>query len=197
MIGWDGATYDLVDPLVKAGKLPNLAELMASGRSADLESTAIPISSAAWTTATTGKEPGETGIYSFLQPVPDSYDVRVVSAQDNHGIPIWRTLVARGHQVIVWGVPLTWPPEPVRGVMVSGMLSPLDGVWAHPPELAEELKGRGMLPDLGRWRSMQELNPQRIQEQLAIKETALVEQLSKPTWSFALAVFKNLDVLDE
>ena len=195
MIGWDGATFDLVDPLLKAGRLPNLARLMESGQSANLESTAVPISSAAWTTATTGKEPGETGIYSFLQPQPDSYDVRVVSAKDNQGIPIWRTLTARGHQVIVWGVPLTWPPEMVRGVMVSGMLSPLDGDWAHPPELAKDLKNRGMLPDLGRWRSMQELSPQRIEEQLAIKEAALIEQLSKPAWSFGLAVFKNLDVL--
>jgi predicted AlkP superfamily phosphohydrolase/phosphomutase len=195
VVGWDGATFDLVDPLVQAGKLPNLARLMEDGVSANLESTAIPISSAAWTTATTGKEPGETGIYSFLQPQPSSYDVKVVSAQDNQGIPIWRTLVARGHEVIVWGVPLTWPPEPVRGVMVSGMLSPLDAAWAHPSELTDELKGRGMLPDLGRWRSMQELSAGRIKEQLAIKEAALVEQLSKPTWSLALTVFKNLDVL--
>ncbi len=195
VIGWDGATYDLIDPLVQAGRLPNLARLMESGISANLESTAIPISSAAWTTATTGKEPGETGIYSFLQPQPDSYDVRVVSAQDNQGIPIWRTLTARGHEVVVWGVPLTWPPEPVRGVMVSGMLSPLDETWAHPPELADQLKAQGMLPDLGRWRSMQELSPKRIKEQLAVKEAALVEQLSSPRWSFALTVFKNLDVL--
>lgn len=195
MVGWDGATFDLVDPLVQAGKLPNLARLIATGRSANLESTAIPISSAAWTTATTGKEPGETGIYSFLQPEPDSYDVRVVSAQDNQGIPIWRTLTARGHQVIVWGVPLTFPPEPVAGVMVSGMLSPLEAEWTYPPELATELRERGMVPDLGRWRSMQDLSAARIKEQLAIKEKALIEQLSNPTWSFALAVFKNLDVL--
>lgn len=195
MVGWDGAAWDLAAPLMAEGRLPNLAGLVARGRTADLESTAIPISSAAWTTATTGLEPGETGIYSFLQPVEGSYEPRLVSARDNRGVPLWRILSARGRDVIVWGVPLTWPPEPVRGVMVSGMLSPLDDVWTHPAPLTQVLSARGMVPDLGIWRDRTQLTPQRLASQLALKEKALLDTFENRDWSFALVVFKNLDVL--
>ena len=41
VIGWDGATFDLLDPLLEAGRLPHLAGLVARGRTAVLESTRI------------------------------------------------------------------------------------------------------------------------------------------------------------
>lgn len=48
VIGWDGATWDMVDPLMAEGRLPNVARLVGRGSSARLESTKVPISSAAW-----------------------------------------------------------------------------------------------------------------------------------------------------
>ncbi len=195
VVGWDGATFELLDPLLDAGRLPHLARLRARGTAATLESTAVPISSAAWTTIATGKEPGHTGVYSFFQPIPGSSDVRVVSARDVRSAPLWRTLVARGHEVLVWGVPITWPPEPVRGVLVAGMLSPEDEVWTYPAELTEAFRARGLAPDLGVWRTMRELTPERVQQQLALKEQAVLEALRSPRWTFGMVVFKELDVL--
>ncbi|MFT7679587.1 MAG: putative AlkP superfamily phosphohydrolase/phosphomutase, partial [Planctomycetota bacterium] len=195
IIGWDGATFDMLSPMVAAGRLPNVARLLERGRSAQLESTAIPISSAAWVAGMTGVGPGENGVYGFFEPVPDSYEVRLVDARCNEAPPLWRVLDARDKTVHVFGVPLTWPPEPLNGVMVSGMLSPPDAEYTWPPSLAGQLRGTGFLPDIGVWRNTQLPDRERVEQQLRLKEEALVSLLSTRDWDAAVVVFKSLDVV--
>lgn len=195
VIGWDGATFDMLTPMIAAGRLPNVAGLLERGQSAQLESTAIPISSAAWVAGMTGVGPGENGVYGFFEPVPDSYDVRLVDARCNQAPPLWRVLDARDKSVHVFGVPLTWPPEPLNGVMVSGMLSPPDGEYSWPPSVAGQLRGKGFLPDIGVWRSTQLPDRERVENQLRLKQDALVELLGTRDWDAAVVVFKSLDVV--
>lgn len=198
VVGWDGATFDLVDPLLEAGRLPHLARLVAAGRTAWLESTKVPISSAAWIGAATGHGPGETGIYDFFQRTPESHELQVIDSRANRRPPIWRILSGRGLGVIVWGVPITWPPEPVNGTLVAGMLSPPGGEYAWPPGYAGELRARGFVPDIGMWTKLQRrmsTDRARVLEQLAIKERAVLEQLGRPDWDFSMVVFKCLDVV--
>ncbi|QDV09654.1 Type I phosphodiesterase / nucleotide pyrophosphatase [Planctomycetes bacterium Poly30] len=196
VVGWDGATFDMLDPMLRAGELPNLAALIERGRSATLESTKIPISSAAWPTIATGKGVGEHGVYSFFRPVEKSYDARLISAKDVDAPPIWRILSARGHTVHVWGVPVTFPPEAVRGTLVAGMLSPENAEYAHPPGFTERLRAQGYVPDLGVWRQSQALaDIDAIESQIAIKERLVCEQLKATDWSYSMIVFKSLDVL--
>jgi len=195
VIGWDGATFDLIDPLLEAGRLPNLAQLIERGRTATLESTIIPISSAAWVGAVTGKGPGQTGVYSFFEPVPDSYDVQIISSRSNRAAPLWRILSAHDIGVNIFGVPVTYPPEPVYGTLVAGMLSPFDTDYAWPPKYTETLRSAGFVPDLGVWREDQELEAAKLDTQLALKERFVKELLARDNWDFSMIVFKNLDVL--
>ena len=65
VIGLDGATWDLLDPWIENGDLPNLAQLVEGGAAGTLESVFPPMSPPAWTSAATGKNPGEHGIYDF------------------------------------------------------------------------------------------------------------------------------------
>lgn len=194
VIGWDGATYELLDPLVRAGRLPTVAKLLARGSSATLESTKVPISSAAWVGAVTGKTPGENGVYSFFEPVEGSYDVKLISSRSNQASPLWRILGWHGLRSIVFGVPVTFPPEKVEGLMVGCMLSPFDADYAYPKVLTQRLRERGFVPDLGAWRERQEVTFERVREQLAIKEQILHEMLREQDWSLAMIVFKDLDV---
>lgn len=195
IVGWDGATFDLVDPLLERGRLPNLARLVAAGRTAILESTRIPISSAAWVGATTGRGPGETGIYDFFERVPGSYDVRVIDARSNRCAPLWRILSNRGHGVNIFGVPVTWPPEPVNGVLAAGMLAPPSEAWAWPPEYTDHLRAAGLVPDVGMWTQRRRIEFAAILEQIELKERELVRLLAQDDWTFSMVVFKSLDVL--
>ena len=196
VVGWDGATYRMIDPLLRAGRLPHLASLIERGVSAHLESTVVPISSAAWTGMVTGKNPAQTGVFSFFEPVEGSYEVRVISSRSNRATPIWRTLTRRGLTSVIFGVPVTYPPEPIRGTLVAGMLSPDEADFAWPPAYAGTLRARGFAPDLGMWRREQPiLDPAVVERQLALKQEILLELLAREDWSLAWIVFKSLDVL--
>ena len=195
VVGWDGASFRYLDPLLAAGKLPHLAALLARGVRAPLESTRIPISSAAWTTATTGRGPGEHGIYGFHEPVEGSYALTLTSARSNRAAPLWRLLTARGVPSFVFGIPLTYPPEPLLGTMVCGMLAPPASEYTWPPALADELRTRGFLPDLDPWLEEREPTVAEALAQLELRRELLPELLARDDGRLAWIVFKELDVL--
>ncbi len=195
IVGWDGASFRMIDRLIDEGRLPNAKALLERGTSAVLESTIIPISSAAWTSAVTGKGPGQTGVYTFFATQPNSYDVELVSSRSNQAAPLWRILTWRGERSIVFGVPITYPPEPILGTMVAGMLSPFDAAYTWPPEFADELRGRGFEPDLDVWREQRVVRWDALERQLALKREIVTELLTEQDWRFAMVVFKSLDVV--
>ncbi|MDL1951061.1 hypothetical protein FBQ97_14775, partial [Acidobacteria bacterium ACD] len=65
LVGWDGADWSLLDPLLAAGKLPNLAKVLARGRSWDLASYNPMASPLIWTTIATGRSPVDHGVADF------------------------------------------------------------------------------------------------------------------------------------
>ncbi len=195
IIGWDGADFRFIDPLMGAGKMPHLEALAARGVSDVLESTIIPISSAAWTSSVTGKSPAKTGVFSFFETVPGTYNIRVISSRNRRATPVWRILNRHDRNVIVFGMPVTYPPERVKSIMVSGMLSPEEADYAYPPGLAGALRSVGFLPDLGIWREDRALNYNILYNQLETKRHALNALLTGNDWDAAIIVFKSLDVL--
>src|SRR5205807_4562916 len=85
IIGWDGATFDLLSPWVKQGRLPNLARVMASGAHGPLRSTIPPWSFQAWSSFLTGKNLGKHGIYDFFRTPLGTYDLEFVNADHRRG----------------------------------------------------------------------------------------------------------------
>lgn len=67
VVGWDGADWSVIDPLLEAGKLPNLAGLIEGGVRAPLLSFEPTSSPLIWTTISTGRPPGRHGIRSQVQ----------------------------------------------------------------------------------------------------------------------------------
>ena len=125
MLGLDGATLDVVRPLAAAGRLPTLARWLAAGAASPIASTVPPMSFPAWSTFATGLGPGEHGIFDFTQKLPGAYRLRFVNAADRAGETIFGRASRAGARVLCLGVPATYPPERVNGLLVSGFDAPV------------------------------------------------------------------------
>src|SRR5690606_24300797 len=128
--------FDILAPWLDAGELPNLQKLR--GAQAQLMSIFPPITAAAWSSFVTGKNPAKHGVFEFLQRKADSYQPEPMNASKRQGRSLWRILSEAGKQVVVVNVPMTYPPEPVNGALVSGMPVPSQRKdFTYPPELAQ------------------------------------------------------------
>jgi predicted AlkP superfamily phosphohydrolase/phosphomutase len=118
LVGIDAATWDVIRPLMAAGRLPTISKLVQTGYSAPLESMDPTISPALWTAIATGHPPAENGITGFLAPGPDGREIPVTSNVRRREA-LWTIAGRHARTVNVVGWYVTWPVEPVKGVMVS------------------------------------------------------------------------------
>ena len=152
VIGLDGGTWDAFDRFIELGYMPNLARLKERSANGVLNSTILPFTMPAWTTFFTGRNPGSHGIMSFWQQEPEGYNLDNVGEFVNSTIlgpaNLWSLMSRKGRKLIVINVPLTYPPQPINGVMVTGMLTPPDAEnMTYPPELKHELEALQALPE--------------------------------------------------
>jgi len=144
-IGLDGATFDVLDPLIARGLMPRLKQFMDEGVRGPLETTIPPITPTAWVSWMTGKNPGKHGVFEFLLrrkgsgALPDM----PVSSRSRDGLPFWDVLGQMGKQAIVTNVPCTYPPAMTNGVMISDFLTPRGRRdFTYPESLLEEVESR-------------------------------------------------------
>jgi len=143
VVGLDGGTFDLIDPWAREGRLPTLARLMDRGVRARLMSTIPPTTPIAWTTFSTGKNPGKHGVLGFTKRSAGSYEESVASAADIDGETLWTILSRTGKKVVVLNVPMTYPVSPVNGIMISGFMTPFNAPYSYASDvdLTDMLKG--------------------------------------------------------
>jgi predicted AlkP superfamily phosphohydrolase/phosphomutase len=118
VVGIDGATFDLILPLVEQGRLPRMAALMERGAWGALETLEPTVSPAIWTTVATGKLPAAHGILGF-EGVPGHGMTTLPTSQMRRVRAFWNMLTEHGRSVGVIGWWATWPAEPVNGYIVS------------------------------------------------------------------------------
>ena len=150
-LGLDGATFDLLLPWFRDGKLPTLARLYQQSTHARLRSVVPYLSPQAWTSFMTGKNPGKHAVWDFIVHVPHSYDIQFANASSRRATSLWKMLSDAGKSVCVVNVQMTFPPEPVNGYLISGMEAP--GVYAnfaYPHDLYARMKKENGLSMNGR-----------------------------------------------
>jgi len=148
VIGLDGLDPDLASQWMASGHLPNLQRLAHSGSFHPLGTTLPAITPAAWSSFSTGVDPSRHGIFDFVTRDPLTYRPALSSVDISHGPaagrwapwrrstnrPIlrshrrselfWRYLGRAGVFSSIVRMPITFPAEPLRGVLLSGMCVP-------------------------------------------------------------------------
>ncbi len=121
VLGLDGGTFSLLDPLFAAGELPFLSGLARSGFSSTLTSVFPPKTIPAWYSFATGLDPGSLGIFGFTEPDGGPGRSRLVQTYRPHEA-IWDRLSRHGRRVGVLNFPVR-APNPLNGFFVAGMFS--------------------------------------------------------------------------
>jgi len=196
IIGIDGATFRIIKPLAEQGKLPAFSRLMKNGAHGVLRSTIPPITAPAWTSFTTGKNPGKHGLFHFTTFKKGSYDYSLVNATLIKSKTMFRLASEAGKRVISINVPVTYPPEELNGIMISGMLSPKEGSFTHPASLSQKLRDDGYIIDMldRHYETPEErleFAKKMAEKRLEISQTLLGEN----HWDLAMVVFVGADRL--
>lgn len=151
VLGIDGATWRVIDPLLARGELPNLRHLIEAGVRAPLRSERPLISPAIWTTIATGVSRDQHGIRRFVKR-----GIGLVSARDRQVPALWTLASRAGLRSAVVGWWATYPAESIEGAIVSeralktreedlrlrfqhGLRAPELARLTHPPEVLEML----------------------------------------------------------
>ena len=182
LLGLDGVGFPMLEPAFAAGHMPHYKSLLDRSASGVLTSTIPPYTPPGWTSIFTGVNPGKHGIFGFT----------LGNAQRNEGLvrldkvkapAIWNAANADGKKIGLFNIPMTYPPPPVDGWAISGMLTPESGGvtpdgFTFPEGLAREISSLvgdyeiDIEVDYDQdWRSTEII--ERLSRNLAIKRKAL------------------------
>ncbi len=184
VLGLDGLSPVIAEKMMADGEMPALQKLAEDGTFARLGTTCPGISPVAWSSFQTGVNPGKHGIFDFLAPDRKRYLARLSSVQTGTaekriGVgpisktvmkpfvkllrkskPFWSLLKRYGIRSTVLRVPITYPPEPFDGHLLSGMCVPdLRGTQGSYTVFTEEEPAEAFTGGL--WRKLENLNKNR------------------------------------
>jgi predicted AlkP superfamily phosphohydrolase/phosphomutase len=143
LVGVNGMELDILRPLLLKGQMPNLASVIEKGAYGKLRTVSAPNCPRVYSTLFTSTNPEEHGVTGFI--------VGGITANTNmlKEEPIWSMLSKNGITVGMANVPATFPVMPVKGYMISGMLTRgkncEDGVLCA-PKLSEVMGGDAVYP---------------------------------------------------
>src|SRR3990172_6342287 len=146
VLGLDGVPYSLLMEYMSRGIMPQLSGLCSShGRLMSMISSLPEISSVAWSSFITGKNPGQHGIFGFMEIDRQSYSYTFPNFQSLKERPVWER---EGIKTVALNIPQTYPAAPMNGAMVSGFVALDLRKASYPERVYNYLNGIGYRIDV-------------------------------------------------
>jgi predicted AlkP superfamily phosphohydrolase/phosphomutase len=197
VVGLDGTPFSFLNDEIESGNLPNIAALASGGVFSRMESEIPTISSVAWASFMTGKNPGEHGIYGFTGRKPGSYELYFPNYSHLKAEPFWDLLSGEGRSCCILNVPSTYPARPLNGILVSGFVAPNLERATYPVEAYEYLRQSGYRIDVdaSKGRESLDLLLEDLHETLEKRREAMLHFWESRSWDFFMNVFTGTDRL--
>ncbi|HEX6540996.1 MAG TPA: alkaline phosphatase family protein, partial [Ktedonobacterales bacterium] len=199
IFGVDGLSFRVLNPMMQAGHLPNFQALARDGVESVLESKFPPFTPPAWTSIVTGVKPAKHGVYDFWEYDEHGRDQLVTGRKA--GKAIWNVASDYGRRVLVLNVPLTYPPEPVNGIFVSGFPGARETAdFTYPRAFRDELFAHapGYQVDIDKDALRRGGEKSHAEQAVLVTESRLALMrylLREKEWDFAFVVYRLADHL--
>ena len=139
LVGWDSADWQIINPLLDAGKLPTLQSFLKEGAMGNIAALQPILSPILWTSIATGKRSFKHGIHGFTEPMTDGTGIQPVSSTSRQGKAIWNILSQMGLRTQVYGWFASHPAEPLPdGICVTDAFPHIGGTAEKPTALTPE-----------------------------------------------------------
>lgn len=198
IIGLDGASFDILDPLLEEGRLPNIQNILNNGVSGALNSTTPPICATAWASFLTGQNPGKHGVYDFFEFKKNAYKKKVIDVNSIKSPTLWQYLERYDKKMIFMNIPIMFPPKRLNGVAVSGALTPPGKKCAFPESLSRELYRNDYIVDIA-YDYIPNLRDfcKYVKKMTAKRFETFLSLLDKYFWDFAMVNFVGAERMQQ
>jgi len=149
VIGLDGASWELLEPWIDEGRLPNIAALRDRGSWATSQSCLPPVTFPNWKCYSSGKNPGGFGVYWFERIDLEHGRVEIPNRSDFNTAELWDYLNDAGLRTGVVNMPTMYPPREIDGCIICGGPDAVDGEYrsitggyTYPPAVKTEIEDR-------------------------------------------------------
>lgn len=192
VIGLDGATFELINPLIGMGKLPTIKKMMAEGVHAVLKSTIPPLTGPAWVSFATGKNPGKHGCYDFELAKNSLDQIEMISSKDINGDTFYEVLDRGGKKCTLINLPCSYPPR-IKGMVITDFLT-RGSDFIFPESLIREI------PELKKYRIVPNRYPSIKKYISDVRHLEKVRfecarKLFQKDWDFFFMLFQGTDWL--
>jgi predicted AlkP superfamily phosphohydrolase/phosphomutase len=155
-IGLDGMPHSLFLRLAEDGHIPNLKRLADANHLKRMNSVYPTVSSVAWSSFSSGTNPGGHGIYGFVDRTPGTYDIFIPTASNKVSDCVWDHLGRAHKRSVVINIPVTYPPKDINGVLIAGFLCTNIDKVTTTSRLIPKLKEMGYVIDVDAYKAQKE-----------------------------------------
>lgn len=216
VIGLDGVPFSLLTEYLNEGLLPNIRKILSTGfRLHQMDATIPDVSSTSWTSFMTGVNPGEHGIYGFMDLRPNTYQLFFPNSGDVQAPPIWdmlgqtvnnktstlyekyRSQMQNPRPSIVLNIPQTYPARPLNGILTAGFVCPDFKKGTYPETAYTYLSSMGYLPDVDSNKGVDQQDAFIKELFLALEKRAeaFEHYLTQESWDLFIGVITETDRL--
>jgi len=143
VIGLDGANWNLLEPWLEQGDLPNIQSLRDTGVSTDMQSCLPPVTCPNWRCYSTGKNPGKLGVFWWEKIDTDRRTLTTPDSRSFKSSNYWDYLNDVGKTAGIMNLPMTYPPFEIDEYMIAGGPGSEQDAYTHPAELGDRLDDEG------------------------------------------------------